>query len=170
MKKSLLVLASLLLFSLFFFMVEEEKTNKLDIHLRGGSFFEGLRIVHKKNGVENWILTAKRADISKDGDEANLTDLEMEVENEGITICAEKGLYNLDTKRISVLGTITAKNDNYSITTRQVEIDSAAGSLKTDADVHIEGKKFLLQGKGMEVNNNEQKVRILKDVKATFNN
>jgi len=170
MKKSLLVLASLLLFSLFFFMVEEEKTNKLDIHLKGGSFFEGLRIVHKKNGAENWILTAKRADISKDGDEANLTDLEMEVEDKGITICAEKGLYNLDTKRISVLGTITGKNDNYSITTRQVEIDSAAGSLKTDADVHIEGKKFLLQGKGMEVNNNEQKVRILKDVKATFNN
>ena len=170
MKKSLLVLASLLLFSLFFFLVEEEKTNKLDIHLKGGSFFEGLRIVHKKNGVENWILTAKRADISKDGNEANLTDLEMEVEDKGITICAEKGLYNLDTKKISVLGTITAKNDNYSITTRQVEIDSAAGSLKTDADVHIEGKKFLLQGKGMEVNNNEQKVRILKDVKATFNN
>lgn len=151
-------------------MVEEEKTNKLDIHLKGGSFFEGLRIVHKNNGVENWILTAKRADISKDGDEANLTDLEMEVENKGITITAEKGLYNLDTKKISVMGTITAKNDNYSITTRQVEIDSTAGSLKTDADVHIEGKKFLLQGKGMEVNNNEQKVRILKDVKATFNN
>ena len=170
MKKSLLVLASLLLFSLFFFMVEEEKTNKLDIHLRGGSFFEGLRIVHKNNGVENWILTAKRADISKDGDEANLTDLAMEIENKGITITAEKGLYNLDTKKISVMGTITAKNDNYSITTRQVEIDSTAGSLKTDADVHIEGKKFLLQGKGMEVNNNEQKVRILKDVKATFNN
>jgi len=170
MKKSLLLLASLLLFSLFFFMVEEEKTNKLDIHLKGGSFFEGLRIVHKRSGVESWILTAKRADISKDGDEANLTDLEMEVEGKGITISAEQGIYNLDTKKISVLGTITAKNDNYSITTRQVEIDSAAGLLKTDADVHIEGKKFLLQGKGMEVNNNEQKVRILRDVKATFNN
>jgi LPS export ABC transporter protein LptC len=151
-------------------MVAEEKTNKLDIHLKGGSFFEGLRIVNKKNGVQNWILTAKRADISKAGDEADLTDLEMEVENKGITIYAGKGLYNLDTKKISVEGTITAKNNNYTITTRQVEIDSAAGSLKTNGDVHIEGRKFILQGKGLEVNNNEQKVRILKDVKATFNN
>ena len=41
----------------------------------------------------------------------------MEVKNKGITIYAEKGLYNLNTKKISVEGPITAKNnelfDNY---------------------------------------------------------
>ena len=151
-------------------MVIEEKTNKLDIHLKGGSFFEGLRIVHKKNGVQNWILTAKRADISKSGDEADLTDLEMEIKNKGITIYAEKGLYNLSTKKIFIEGAITAKSNNYSITTGQVEIDSAAGLLKTSSDVQIEGKKFTLQGKGMEIKNNEQQVRILNNVKAIFNN
>jgi LPS export ABC transporter protein LptC len=170
MKKSLLILASILLFSLFFYMVKGEKTNKLDIRLKGESFFEGLRIIQKKNGTENWILTAKRADISKDGNEANLTDIKMEVKDKEITIYAEKGLYNLDTKKISIEGAITARNDNYSITTGQVEIDSTAGLLRTSGDVHMEGKSFSLQGKGMEIINNEQKVRILKDVKATFNN
>jgi len=170
MKKSLLILASFLLFSLFLFMVEGEKANKLDINLKGESFLEGLRIIHKKNGLQNWILTAKRADISKDGNEADLTDVEMEVKNKGITIFAEKGLYNLDTKKISIEGAITAKNNAYSITTRQIEIDSDAGLLTTGKDVLIEGKKFTLQGKGMEIKNNEQKVRIMKDVKATFNN
>ena len=170
MKKSLLVLASFLLFSLFFFMVEWGKTNKLDIHLKGESSFEGLRIIQKKNGVQSWILTAKRAEISKDGDEADLTDLEMEVKDKGITIYAEKGLYNLSTKKISIEGAITAKSNSYSITTGQVEIDSAAGVLKTSREVHIEGKKFILQGKGMEIKNNEQQVRILNNVKAIFNN
>jgi LPS export ABC transporter protein LptC len=151
-------------------MVEGEKANKLDINLKGESFLEGLRIIHKKNGLQNWILTAKRADISKDGNEADLTDVEMEVKNKGITIFAEKGLYNLDTKKISIEGAITAKNNAYSITTRQIEIDSDAGLLTTGKDVLIEGKKFTLQGKGMEIKNNEQKVRIMKDVKATFNN
>ena len=151
-------------------MVEREKTDKLDIQLNGESFFEGLRIVQKKNGAQNWILTAKRADISKDGDEAALTDLEMEIKNKGITISAEKGLYHMDTKRIFIEGAITAKSNNYSITTGQVEIDSVAGLLETSRDVHIEGRKFILQGKGMEIRNNEQKVRILSDVKATFNN
>jgi len=170
MKKSLLVIASILLFSLFFFMVEGEKASKLDIHLKGESFLEGLKIIQKKNGVQNWILTAKRADISKDGNEAFLTGVEMEVKDKGITILAETGLYNLNTKKISVEGPITAKNNTYSITTEQVEIDSDAGLLTTGRDIRIEGKKFTLLGKGMEVNNNEQKVRIMKDVQATFNN
>ena len=151
-------------------MVEGEKFNKLDIHLKEESFFEGLRIIQKKDGVPIWILTAKRANLSKDGNVADLTGVEMEVKDKGTTIQAEKGLYNMLTKKISVEGTITAKNSNYSLTTRQVEIDSAGGLLTTDKDVHIEGKKFTLDGKGMEVRNNEQKVRILKNVKATFNN
>ena len=170
MKKSLLVLASFLLFCLFFYMVEGEKANKLDVHLQESSFFEGIRIVQKKDGVQSWVLTAKRADISKKGDEANLTDIKVEVKDKGVTIYADKGLYNMDTKKMSIEGPITAKNDEYSITTGQVEIDSSSGLLKTDEDVHIKGKKFVLQGKGMEIKNNEQKVRILKDVKATFTN
>jgi LPS export ABC transporter protein LptC len=151
-------------------MVEGEKANKLDVHLQGSSFFEGIRIVQKKDGVQSWVLTAKRADISKKGDEANLTDIKVEVKDKGVTIYADKGLYNMDTKKMSIEGPITAKNDEYSITTGQVEIDSSAGLLKTNEDVLIKGKKFVLQGKGMELNNNEKKVRIMRDVKATFNN
>ena len=170
MKKGILVLASFLLFSLFFFMVKGEKAGKFDINLKGESFFEGLKIIQKKDGVQNWVLTAKRADISKDGNEADLTGIEMEIKSKGITIFAEKGLYNLNNKKISIEGSITAKGNSYSITSGQVDIDSAAGLLKTNSDVLIEGKKFRLTGKGMEIDNNEQKVRIMKDVKATFNN
>ena len=170
MRKILLLFASFLIFSLFFFLVKGEKVGKLDPHLSGDSFFEGLRIIQKKDGIQNWVLIAKRADISKEGDKALLTDIEMEVKSKGITIFAEKGLYNLDTKKISIDGAITAKSGDYSITTGQVEIDSAAGLLKTGEDVRIEGNKFTLNGTGMEIQNNEQKVRILKDVKATFNN
>ena len=170
MKKVLLFLASFLLFSLFFFLVKGEKANRLDVRLSGESFFEGLRIIQKKNGIQDWVLIAKRADISKDGDTAHLTDIEMEVKGRGITIFAEKGLYNLNTRKISIEGPITAKSGDYVITTGEVEIDSNAGVLKTGNDVHIEGRKFTLNGKGMEVQNNDQKVRILKDVKATFNN
>jgi len=170
MRKSLLFLASLLLFSFFFYLAGGEKANKLDIHLKGESFFEGLKIVQRRNGEQNWILTARRADISKDGNEADLTGVEMTVKNRDLKIYAEKGLYNLNTKKISIEGEITATGSNYSLRTAQVDIDSAAGLLTTDKDVSIKGKNFLLQGKGMEIQNNEQRVRILKDVKATFNN
>lgn len=170
MKKILLLFASFLIFSLFFFLVEGEKAKKTDIRLKGESFFEGLRVIQKKDGVQNWVLTAKRADISKDGGVAHLTGIEMEVKSKGIIIHAEKGFYDLNTRKISTEGPITANTGNYSIQTREIQIDSAAGSLKTGNNVHIQGKKFTLEGKGMEIQNNDQKVRILKDVKATFNN
>jgi len=63
---------------------------------------------------------------------------------------------------------ITAHSENYVITTSQASIDSDGGTLETDRDVKIEGKKFNLEGKGMIADNNEQKVRILNNVKATF--
>jgi LPS export ABC transporter protein LptC len=170
MRKSLLFLASFLLFSLFFYLAGGEKTSRMDTHLKGESFFEGLKIIQRRNGEQNWILTARRADISKDGNEADLTDLEMTVRNKGLTIQAEKGLYHLGTKKISIDGEITATGRNYSLRTGQVEIDSASGLLTTEKDVSIKGRNFLLQGKGMEIQNNDQRVRILKDVKATFNN
>jgi LPS export ABC transporter protein LptC len=170
MKKSLLVLASFLLFSVFFFMAGGEKTNKLDIRFKGESFFEGLKIVQKKNGIQNWILTAKRADISKEGDKAALVGVEVDVKNRGVMIYAEKGTYDLNTKKMFVEGAITAKSKDYSITTGQLEIDSTAGLLTTGSDIHIEGRKFSLQGKGMEIINGGEKVRILSDVKAIFNN
>jgi lipopolysaccharide export system protein LptC len=76
----------------------------------------------------------------------------------------------MGTRKMSIEGPITAKNDGYSITTGQVEIDSSEGLLKTNEEGHIKGKKFVLQGRGMERKKNEQNVMILKDVKATFNN
>lgn len=170
MKRSLFFILSLLLFSLFFFMVKSEKGSRLDMQLKGESFIEGLKIIHKKNGKPDWILTAKRADITENGDKAHLTDIEMTIENRGMTIYADKGLYNLTNKNLTIDGKVIAKNNNYSIITEHVELDSKADNLKTEGNVKIEGKKFSLQGKGMRINNAEQKVRILKDVKATFNN
>lgn len=168
MKRNLFFILSLLFFFLFFFMVKSEKGSRSEIHLKGESFIEGLKIIHKKNGKSAWILIAKRADISKEGDMAYLTDIEITIENRGMTIYADRGLYNLTNKNLTLYSRVIAKNSDFSIITEHVDIDSSTNNLKTGDNVKIEGKKFSLQGKGMEINNTEQKVRILKDVKAIF--
>ena len=53
---------------------------RLNVQIAGDSFFEGLKIINKKNGATEWILTAKRADLSKDGKEALLSGIEMKME------------------------------------------------------------------------------------------
>jgi LPS export ABC transporter protein LptC len=168
-KKKLIFLLLIIISSAIFFYIRSEKMGRLNVQIAGDSFFEGLKIINKKNGTTEWILTAQRADLSKDGKEALLSGIEMKMEKQGMTVQAEKGLYDMETKQVSIDGIITAHTEKYVITTSQALIDSGGGTLETEGEVKIEGKKFNLAGKGMKADNNEQKVRILNDVKATFN-
>ena len=155
--------------SAILFYLRSEKVVRLNVQLAGDSFFEGLKIINKKDGITEWVLAAKRADLSKDGKEALLSGIEMKLEKQGMTVQAEKGLYDMETKNVTIDGVITARNMNYVITTSQAVINSGGGILETEGEVTVEGKKFRLEGKGLQADNNEQKVRIRNNVKATFN-
>lgn len=169
MVKKLLFLVLIIAALTFVVLVLSEKEPKLDVQVKGNSFFEGLRIVNKKDGVTDWSLWAKRADMTKDGKEALLSDVEVKLQSQGMTVSAAKGLYNMETRQISVEGVLRASNDNYVFTTSRARIDGNKGNFDTSEDVKIEGNRFELTGKGMQAENNQHKVRILKDVKATFN-
>ena len=170
MKKRVIFLLLIVISSVIFFYSFSEKATRLSVQPAGDSFFEGVKIVNKKDGATEWVLTAKRADLLADGKEALLSGVEMKLEQKGISVEADKGLYDMETKNVRVDGVITARNENYVITTRGVTIDSAVGTLETEQEVKIEGRKFDLEGKGMIADNNAQKVRIFNNVKATFHN
>lgn len=168
MRRTFLAVLVAAVFSLFFFMVMGEKEVRFDLKQKGNSFIEGLRIVHKRDGLKDWFLTAKRADISEDGEKAYLSDIEMMIEKQGLTMHADNGLYTMSNKNLSIEGKVVAKGVNYSITSDRIELAGADGRVKTDGMVNIQGKKFTLQGKGMDIETTEQKMRIHKDVKAIF--
>ncbi len=168
MKRSLLFVLSLCLFSLFFVLVKGERGTRLDIRQKGESFIEGLKIVNRRNGSRIWTLFARRADITENGERAYLTDIEMKIEDRGITVKAEKGLYGMTDKKLIIDGKAVARGDSYSITADKIELDSGGGNLKSDGDVFIEGRKFNVRGKGMYTDSAVQKVRILRDVEAVF--
>ncbi len=170
MKKSLLLVLSVVLFSLLFYMIKGERGTKTDALKKGESYIEGLRLVHRQNGKEDWTLTALKADISDKGDKAYLSGIEMNIENKGITVYADKGLYDMTARDLSVDGKVMAKGNSYSITSEGARFDSESGMLKADGWVKIEAKRFSVQGTGMEADNTAQTVRILKDVKAVFYN
>lgn len=155
--------------SVFFYLIRSEKASRPDLQFRGDSFFEGLKIISRKDGAANWVLLAKRADMTADGKYALLSGVEMKLERQGLTVSADRGVYDMESGQISVDGALQARNDTYILTTSKARIDGRKGLLDTSGEVRIDGEKFELQGKGMQADNNDHKVRILKDVKATFN-
>lgn len=169
MKKGWLLFLTIVLFSLYFLIVKDEKAKVPKIQ-QSESFLEGVTIVHKKGGKKDWILTAKRADIQGSGDRAELSDIEVKVQDRGIIINADKGAYDMTSKKLTISGPITARDRDYTITSENMQFENTTGILTTDSKVRIEGKKFLLTGTGLQADNNQQKVRILNDVTATFHN
>jgi len=151
-----------------FLIVKSERGMRLDLQARGDSFIEGVKIVHKKNGAPEWVLIARRADISRGGEEARLHDLTLTMQDRGLTIRAGQGVYDFVKKNIEITGKITAEGDRLTIATEDISFDSRSDVLKTEAPVVIEGKKFVLGGTGIKVDTTEQKMRILRNVKATF--
>lgn len=170
MKRFVSLFLCLTLFSIFFMLLKSEKGAISEISLKSDSFIEGLKIVNKKNGKTNWILTAKRADIPENGDRAILSDIEMRLENDDITLSAGSGIYDLINRNVVIENTVIARNSQYSIMASAARIDGKTGYLESGSDVTIVGRNFKLNGTGMAVNNGDQTVRILKDVQATFHN
>ncbi len=169
MKKVLLLLLSVGLFSLFFLMVNGERAVKTAVLQKGDSYMEGLRLVHKKEGSQDWTLTARRADITPQGDQAFLSGITMIFAGKGVTVTADKGLYRIPDRSLSVDSRVVAKGENFTVITEGAEFDSSSGNLRTGGPVFIEGKKFRVKGRGMLAENSGQTVRILNDVTAFFN-
>ncbi len=170
MKKGILAVLSILLISSLIYMMKSEKGVQTGILQKGESYIEGLRLVHRQDRTADWTLTASRADIGDQGSKAYLSGIEMKIENKGITIFADKGLYDMNSRDLLVDGKVVAKADSYSITTDGIKFDNAGGMLKTDGAVKLVARKFSVEGTGMEADNTAQTVRIRKDVKAVFYN
>jgi len=165
-RKSLLVLSLLSLLALFLLLGYNRELDKA-LLLKGGSFIEGLKIIHKKNGISMWTLNASRADIIEGSDRVKLNDVVLRVENKEMTIYSPEGFYNMESRDLTLDGKIKAVAKGYTIITESVEWNQSKGEIKTKEAVKIESKKFNVEGVGMEADS-EQKVRILKNVKATF--
>ncbi|MBI5187880.1 MAG: LPS export ABC transporter periplasmic protein LptC [Nitrospirae bacterium] len=167
MKKILMAILSFTLFFMLSLMLRNDRELRRDLHLKDNSFIEGLRIVQKKDGNIIWTLTAEKADIIESKSKANLSNIIMAVEKNGLVLYTDNGIYNLSNRNFTTKGKLRAESKDYTIMTESIDWEASSGKVKTKDGIIVEGKNFKVEGTGMETNPG-QKVRILKDVKATF--
>ena len=166
--KTFIMISLSLFFALILFVVlgsdrEEHETFKI----RGNSFIEGLKILHEEGGDAVWTLTARKADLRESDNMADLSDITVVVPKNGLRLYADKGVYDLTNQKFTTQSDIKAETKDYKITTSLIDYEASSGKIKTEEIIKVDGKRFKVEGKGMTVDS-ERKVRILKDVKATF--
>ncbi|MEW6001141.1 MAG: LPS export ABC transporter periplasmic protein LptC [Nitrospirota bacterium] len=167
MKKILLIIIFLFFSGLLFVMLRNEKEVNDDLQIKRNSFIEGLKVLQKKEGITIWTLIARRADFIEDETKAKLSDITVVVKENGLVFHADKALYNLSNRNFTTEGEIKAEAKDYTITADSIDYEASSGDIKTAGRIRVDGKGFRVEGKGME-SDSEQKVRILKDVRATF--
>jgi hypothetical protein len=169
MKKFLMIVLCLFFAGTLFIMLRGERENSVSLKVKSKSFIEGLKVLHEKDGDTFWTLTAKRADFTDDDNVALLSNINVVIQKNGMTLSADKGMYDLVTQNFTINSEITAETKDYRITTSSVDYEASSGELKTDENIKVEGKskKFTVEGRGGTVDS-KQKVKVWKDVKATF--
>jgi lipopolysaccharide assembly outer membrane protein LptD (OstA) len=167
MKKGLMIGLSVLLFVALLIVLKAGRENGGDIQVKGGSFLENLTIVQKKDGQPLWTLTASRADFKENEDKAELSDINLVMEKDHVTLQADKGLYDLSGRSFTTDSAVKAMSRDYRITADSIDYEVASGMIQTQGRIRLESKGFGVEGEGMK-SEADHKVRILNDVKATF--
>ncbi len=167
MNRVLLILISLLLISSLFLALKTGKDNIGDIHTKTSSLIEDLKIIQRNNGNTSWILTAKNAVLNEKENMAELKDITLVLNHQDVSIYASKGIYNFKNKSFTTDSVVKAEGKKYKILADSIDYEINSGDIKTDGEIRLEGKGFSIEGKGLQTESN-QKVRVLKDVKATY--
>jgi len=155
--------------SLLFFLVFYDDTDfKRGLSAnKAGSYIEGLKIVSKKNGIDSWVLTARRADFTTDETLARMNSVAMDIKKEGVLVNAESGIYNMNTKVLSLENNVILRTKDSVIHTNNLLWNPSAGVLTSTGKVEMEGRKFRLEGEELSATE-DSKVMLMKDVRATF--
>ncbi len=167
MKKVLMIGLSLSLLCMLFVVLRNGREISGDLKIKGDSFIEGLKILHQKNGIPVWTLSARKADFIEGEDKAELVDISVVIQKNDMVLHADKGVYDLSDQRFTTEGVVKAEAKDYTITADSIDYEASSGEIKTEGWIKVEGKKFIVEGKGMKADT-EQKVSILNDVRATF--
>lgn len=158
---------SLSLLFILYFLSGNNWEYKRDLAIKANSYIEGLKIVSKKNGVDLWVMTAARADLARDETLADMNSVAMEIPREGITINANSGLYNMNTKELALKDNIKIHTKSYTVSAKNLAWNPDKETLTSHDAVLVTGNKFRLEGEGLTATQ-DNKVTLKKNVKATF--
>ena len=128
-----------------------------------------INMVNKEGNSIKWELSAEKALFPKGNKEIILTSLGLRIKHTPeIHLTSESAIYSVDSGNMVLNNPVELNVKNAKFKTAGIHWDNREKTLKTDKDVEFIGKTFSIVGKGLTANTEEQKVRILKDVKAIF--
>lgn len=131
-----------------------------------GSYMEDVSVVNRKAGETQWVLKNRFTVLSDDGTLAKMRDVTVDIPSQAMTVTAESGIYEIESRKLKLTGAIKANTEDYTISMGDVDLSSDTGVVKTDGPVVMEGKGYKIKGEGFSMRG--PVVELSRNVKAEF--
>jgi LPS export ABC transporter protein LptC len=124
-----------------------------------------------REGRQVWVLDADSAASFTGSDEMNFNSVTLLFyarDGSTYTLKARKGTLSESTGEVSVEGDVLVESEDglYRLTTDSLKYSSADARAVTDDRVEIQAKDLLVEGEGLIVDIDDERIFILNDVKA----
>lgn len=157
----------MLIIAFLFFPVYNDGDLKKNSVTSATSYIEGLRIIHRIKGNTIWSIMAKRADFTRDERSARMSSIIIDIKKENMTINAESGVFDLETRDLKLEDNIVLKSKGYEVMLKDLSWNPARGLLTSDQKIAFRGSKFSIEGYGLSATE-EQKLKLHRNVRAVF--
>lgn len=131
------------------------------------SYIEGLRIIHRIKGETSWTMRAERADFTGNERIARMNSIVLDIKKEGMTLNAERGTFDLQTRYLKLEDNVVLRSKDYEITLKDLSWNPARSLVSSDQKIALRGNRFSIEGDGLSATE-EQKLRLHRNVKAIF--
>lgn len=125
-----------------------------------------------RDGVKEWELEATSAQYFKEESTVLLDKVKATFfgkEGQAYTLVGEKGKFNPQTKAIELFGGIQLESsDGYQMRTQSLQYEAGKRQLGTTDAVEIEGPQLRVEGIGLIVDLEGQRLRVLRQVTTTL--
>lgn len=133
------------------------------------SSMQGLHLTHRENDDIKWELSADEAIFPMGEKEISLKSIGLKInQSPEIYLTSATGIYETEKGNIILSKSVEMNIKDTKFTTNTLKWDSASELLTTEDNVKFSGKSFLIEGTGLAATIKNQKIQILKNVKATF--
>jgi len=133
------------------------------------SSMQDLHLTHRENDKIKWELTAREAVFPSGKKEIILKILGLKInQSPEIYVTSSNGTYETEKGDIVLNESVEMNIKDSKFTTNTLKWDSTRELLTSDDNVKFSGSDFLIEGTGLSAKVKQQKIKILKNVKATF--
>jgi lipopolysaccharide export system protein LptC len=145
----------------------------IDLHVDSDAALKlgGMKQISKNNGITEWELEAATATLTKERNQALLTQVQVVFHtqsNDQVFLTADQGILDTRTHDMDFTGNVVVRHRTYTLKTDKLHYKKKAHIIHSDTKVWLESTQAAMEADTMKIHINEKALELQGHVKGRF--